>query len=402
MSRAAAVGIVLAGCVAPAAAPPVYTAPPAERSPAYAPSPVPAPVAPAPVAPATPRIVRLSVGEPDCGLDADGQVWDWSSGAMVHVAPSLRGATQIVCSAGYTCVTAADGRAACWGNNSYGALGDGTEITRDAPTTVVGLADVAEVRAHGSRTCARTTVGDVYCWGDSEFGKAGDGRMPDNDGREKTAPGAAILHGAVSLAVAEAHACARLADGRLSCWGQNNSFALGQPQHVRALSRPTVLANRGPAAVVATGGSVTCTIDGRGAVACWGRNLDGILGPAGPAHTDWGGRADALAIPLPEPALAMVVGTGGQHACAILASLAVACWGDGEYGELGNAARPLEQRRPSLVAGLGDVDQIAASVDATCALDRAGVVWCWGKDVDLRDGSREDALVPVRVEAARE
>jgi hypothetical protein len=100
------------------------------------------------------------------------------------------------------------------------------------------LSDVADIAGSVGRTCARTTGGDVYCWGDSEFGKAGDGRLPDNDGREKTRPGKPILHGAATLAVAEAHACSALPDGRLSCWGQNNNGALGLPARVQYVPRP--------------------------------------------------------------------------------------------------------------------------------------------------------------------
>jgi hypothetical protein len=34
---------------------------------------------------------------------------------------------------GHTCVILTTGNAACWGNNTYGQLGDGTVVTRRTP-----------------------------------------------------------------------------------------------------------------------------------------------------------------------------------------------------------------------------------------------------------------------------
>lgn len=137
----------------------------------------------------TPRIVQLSPSDASCGLDAEGRVWTFVVGKMEPEVPSLRGARSIACGMNHSCVLGADAKVYCWGNNAYGALGDGTEKDRTEPVPVVGLSQVAELAVDYARTCVRTISGDVYCWGDSEFGKAGDGRLPDNVGREKTTPG---------------------------------------------------------------------------------------------------------------------------------------------------------------------------------------------------------------------
>jgi alpha-tubulin suppressor-like RCC1 family protein len=189
-----------------------------------------------------------------------------------------------------------------------------------------------------------------------------------------------------------------LSDNRLSCWGQNNSGALGQPERVQYVPRPQVVAGRKDVAVISAGESVTCMLDRAGAVSCWGHNQDGVLGPNAPEETPWQAVPKATSVPLPEAAVDVVVGTGGQHACAILASHRVACWGDGEYGELGNGGKPRAQRDPVLVGSLTDVVQIAAGLDNTCAIDGDGAVWCWGKDMHaVGAATHEDATTPVRI-----
>jgi hypothetical protein len=59
----------------------------------------------------------------------------------------------------HSCVRLHQGTVTCWGENTYGELGDGTTTQRRTPTSVAGLADVAEVAAGGDHTCARMNDG---------------------------------------------------------------------------------------------------------------------------------------------------------------------------------------------------------------------------------------------------
>lgn len=325
-----------------------------------------------------PIITRLSTSDPTCGLDAEGRVWRWSAGELEPDAPSIRGALSIACGMSHSCIVAADGKAWCWGNNSYGALGDGTEKSHEAPSEVVGLSSVAEIAVDYGRTCARTTNGDVYCWGDSEFGKAGDGRMPDNVGREKVLPGKAILTGAGSLAVGMAHACSAMQDGRLSCWGQNNAGSCGQAAKVRYVPRPAFVPKTKDVVGVSTGESVTCSLDRLGAVACWGN----------------------LALPSPPITGVVEIAVGDAHACARLATGAVHCWGSNENGRLGDGTS-IDRKGPVTVKGIDKAIRIASGLDSSCALVEGGQVFCWGKEVWLKDPSSRLEDAPVAVEMKR-
>ena len=69
------------------------------------------------------------------------------------------------------------GMAYCWGYKNGGQLGDGTTTDRLTPTLVIGGHAWASISAGSSQqhTCAETTAGDLYCWGENTWGQLGDG-----------------------------------------------------------------------------------------------------------------------------------------------------------------------------------------------------------------------------------
>ena len=353
-------------------------------------------VSPAAPNAAAPIIARISTSDPTCGVDTEGRVWRWQTGEMERDAESLQGAAAVECGMDHSCAILPNGVALCWGGNGYGALGDGTDTSTETPVRVAGLSSIAEMSLDYDRSCARSKEGDVFCWGDSEFGKAGDGRMPDNSGREKLLPGAAILKGASTLSVAGAHACSVMNDGKIWCWGQNNSGACGQPMRTRYVPRPKAVPNVKDAVAVATGESVTCMIDRPGAVSCWGANAYRVLGPHAPA--DGSPRDTPQAIPLPGRAVEVSVGDNG-HACARLENGEVYCWGQGEDGELGDGSTDA-RATPVQARGIVHAKQITAGLEETCALVEGGRVFCWGKELKHEPGSNingDDALVPLEM-----
>jgi len=93
--------------------------------------------------------------------------------------------------------------------------------------------------------------------------------------------------------------------------------------------------------------------------------------------------------------------TGGYyHSCALVDS-AAKCWGSNSFGELGNNAAPTPSTSAVQVQGLtSDVSSIAAGVNVhTCALV-AGQMRCWGNNDygELGDGSTTRSPVPVQVQ----
>ena len=93
--------------------------------------------------------------------------------------PGLADATGVSAALSHTCALRSTGAAVCWGDNSYGQLGDGTTTASMSATTVAGISDAIEIDAGGSHSCARRQTGAIVCWGDNSYGQLGDGTTTD-------------------------------------------------------------------------------------------------------------------------------------------------------------------------------------------------------------------------------
>ncbi len=95
-----------------------------------------------------------------------------------------------------------------------------------------------------------------------------------------------------------------------------------------------------------------------------------------------------------------LVGLGALHTCAVTDSGTVRCWGNNDFGQLGNGTRATSST-PTPVSGLVGVQQLAAGAQHTCALRHGGTVWCWGFDANGELGNGDPSLLqqltPVQV-----
>jgi alpha-tubulin suppressor-like RCC1 family protein len=72
------------------------------------------------------------------------------------------------------------------------------------------------------------------------------------------------------------HACA-VANGRVSCWGENEMGQLGDGQRV-SRAEPRVVAGVTEASLVSMASNTTCAVAQNDSVYCWGRGQFGLLG----------------------------------------------------------------------------------------------------------------------------
>jgi alpha-tubulin suppressor-like RCC1 family protein len=77
---------------------------------------------------------------------------------------------------------------------------------------------------------------------------------------------------------------------------------------------------------------------------------------------------------------------GDYHTCAVLRDGTVKCWGDNEYGQLGNDSTS-NSNVPVAVAGIRNAIGIAAGMQHTCALLADETVSCWGNNGRAQLGS---------------
>jgi alpha-tubulin suppressor-like RCC1 family protein len=128
--------------------------------------------------------------------------------------------------------------------------------------------------AGSAHTCALTGVGRVLCWGDNSFGQLGDGTT---EARVEPTPVVGLPSAPVGLAAGAVHTCALLADGTALCWGQNLHGQLGDGS-TENRSRPTPVVGGLTFSALEAGGGVTCGVTAGGVQYCWGLNQSGQLG----------------------------------------------------------------------------------------------------------------------------
>ena len=136
-----------------------------------------------------------------------------------------------------------------------------------------------------------------------------------------------------------------------------------------------------PAVAIATGGAHTCGLSNTGAAYCWGDNNWGQLGNGSFTNSSI---PVAVSAGLGFSALA----TGGVHTCALTSAGAAYCWGYNGFGQLGNSAVGYSLT-PLAVSGNLSFSALATAVYYTCGRTGSGAAYCWGDNEagQLGDGS---------------
>jgi alpha-tubulin suppressor-like RCC1 family protein len=131
----------------------------------------------------------------------------------------------------HLCALLSDGTVKCWGDNTYGQLGDGTKTSSSTAVAVLGLNGATAVAAGGGHSCAALSGGTVKCWGLNSSGQLGNGTTTGQDGGAggtwDTPVAVSGLSGATAVVAGGVHSCALLSDHTMMCWGANSTGQLG-------------------------------------------------------------------------------------------------------------------------------------------------------------------------------
>jgi alpha-tubulin suppressor-like RCC1 family protein len=237
----------------------------------------------------------------------------------------------------------------------------------DTPAT-----DRGELALGFNHACGRLPDGTVRCWGDNGAGQVGDGVPFDGTRpdvlRPQAVPG---IKDAIAIAAGVSHTCVVHKGGTVSCWGSNFFGQLGDGTVERS-SRPVKVLGLQNATALAGGTSFTCALRTDKTVACWGANYSGQLGD--------GLKVDRpTAAPVKGLAGAIGIAAASDHACAVLESGEVVCWGGNSEGQLGIGSTT-ESLSPTKLNALSDIAQVAAAARFSCARQTSGRIYCWGNN----------------------
>ena len=144
-----------------------------------------------------------------------------------------------------------------------------------------------------------------------------------------------------------------------------------------------------------------------GSVSCWGDNDYGQIGDGTTTDRNTPTQTSSLGT----DRTAVAISAGFRHTCAILDDGSVSCWGwnnngvDGG-GQLGDGTTT-DHSTPTQTSTLGTdrtAIAIAAGGDHTCAILDDGSVSCWGNNSQgrLGDGTTTDRLTPTQTSSLGE
>jgi hypothetical protein len=298
------------------------------------------------------------------------------------------------------------GVAYCWGFNALGQVGHWVfEANGDpAPAPVLGTTRFASIGTGSLFTCALTPAGEAWCWGSNVHGELGrTGGSVCNQAGELCdifpTPVATTLTFR-SLAVGANHACGLADDGHAYCWGENRYGQLGAgPIDLEPHTVPTLAAGGQLFASLAAGEDFTCGLSADGAAYCWGsddqRQLGSVAGAVAcqsPSTLVYRCTSSPVLVP-GVPAFASLV-AGKNHACGLTASGAAWCWGNDNYGQLGDGLRTFNNgNAPTAVLGGLSFSSLGAGVGTTCGVTTTdGRAYCWGAHFNGALGTGESDI----------
>ena len=297
--------------------------------------------------------------------------------------PGSRIAKRIVAGMNHTCVLATDGTVWCWGDNGYGSVGVVGGNQQNPVQVTIGAA-ATMIAAGGFTTCAVLINDSMECWGRNHKGQLGNGTSggtpADTPVYTSLVPASLSVPGSFTvghLEIGSAHSCAISVLGAALCWGDVADGRLGITQEPNVLIPTATASLGGTASEVAAGGAHTCALLTNGSVTCFGYNDTGQLGqtPTQPASSN----ATPTVVTL--TATATHLSAGKQFTCALLSTAVVHCFGDNASGQLGSDSFGAARETPGAVSGLtGTVVDVVAGTAHACAVMSTGQVRCWGQN----------------------
>jgi alpha-tubulin suppressor-like RCC1 family protein len=338
-------------------------------------------------------ILAATVG---CGEDAQSPTAPELGPAVAGRAAHELSFRQVSAGFSDTCGVTSDNSIYCWGQNTLGQLGDGTTTDRLTPVAVVGGLRFRQVSAGARHTCGITLHNVAYCWGANFAGQLGDGTSTDRPTPVAVAGGLRFRE--VSASANGDHTCGVTTENVAYCWGANFNAQLGDGTTNNFRPTPVAVAGGLRFRQVTAGGIHTCGVVTGHRAYCWGTNF---FGQFGNGMIDNG--PQIVLTPTPVAVAGGLrfhqVDAGSIHTCGLTPRNFAYCWGNNEFGLLGDGTTT-NRLTPVAVAGGLRFRQVSAGENFhTCGVTTANVAYCWGRNFSglLGDGTTANHPTPVAV-----
>lgn len=315
-----------------------------------------------------------------CAVRTDGSLWCWGDNSngvfgngteystripvQINTDSDWRGVSVGV---NHTCALKADDSLWCWGLNDYGQIAVNGVSRSNIPVQVGLDRDWRSVHIGGNSTCALKIDGSLWCWGknkiDSTVGVLGVGSYSEN---VLIPSQVGISSNWTSIDGYEGYLCALNNVGELWCWG-----------NIVGSNMPLFIDGTGWLDVDVSGASDlgTCLIkQADGSRWCWGDNRDGRLG------NGTTGSVSSLS-QMSNDSGWMDISGGVDHICGLHTNKSISCWGYDRY-RLGAGTDADRQPYPTPIAGNSQWLQLDTGGVHTCAVRDDNTLWCWGSGIE--------------------
>ncbi|MFN8019442.1 MAG: Calx-beta domain-containing protein [Acidimicrobiales bacterium] len=258
----------------------------------------------------------------------------------------------------------------CWGANGSSQLGGPATTSVSPDNEPIWEPGSTLPVVNSSRSCWIMSSGSATCGGNNANGALGDGTTTSS-----TAYGGVLVSGSANttaITLGTSHTCARIA-GAAKCWGLGTNGRLGNGLQTSS-SVPVAVTGLTSIAAISAGGAHSCAVTSAGAVRCWGLNSSGQLGNGGTTQATTSVQVSGLTSGI------TAIGTGDDYSCALSVAGGVKCWGNNQYGQLGNGTTT-SSTTPVQVTGLtSGVAYLSVGPTHACVATNTGQAKCWGYD----------------------
>ena len=304
---------------------------------------------------------------------------------------------QVSCGSNHTAAVKTDGTLWVWGLNNFAQLGDNSSNFKLSPVqTDAGGNNWKQVSCGFIHTAAIKTDGTLWVWGDNSYGELG-----DETNISMSSPVQTVTYGNdwKQVSCSDLQTSAIKNDGTLWCWGRNTSGEIGDNTNIDKSSPVQTIALGTNWKKVSSGNFFTTAIKTDGTLWVWG--INGVLGTndsiprSSPVQTiaygnNW-----------------IDVSAFGEFAGAIYAETTTTpapsgslwSWGLNSYGQLGDNTITKKSSPVQTIAGGTNWIKLSQGYTAllTGAIKTDGTLWLWGKNLgSIGDNTTINRSSPIQ------
>lgn len=285
------------------------------------------------------------------------------------------------------CIQTSDRKTFCWGDNRFHQLGANTSKDYVQLLEINTFPKWESLQVGLFHSCGITIVKKddqdwraLKCWGDNSYGQIGDPTQQNVPTPTTVDPNNQYK----SISVGLYHTCGVSMDGLAKCWGRGDFVQLGLG-HIKSSKVPLTVDPNIKFKSISSGAYHTCGIKEDNTLRCWGRSDFGQLG-TGQAH--YQGTIQNID---PETRYKQV-SLGDFHSCGITVDDQVKCWGKNDFGQIGLGHQE-PTLKPTLVSKTLKFKKVKVGKYHTCAESPSNELYCWGRNNYFQLSLKEVALI---------